>query len=383
MNEQRDSGTAAAAQGRHRPSVLSRRLCMTLLVLAWMLPVVHLVPAHEASAQVVTGVVLDSETEEPVSDASVMLETWDGTLIAEARTGENGRFRIQVDHARSYVISAAAREFSRSELQLVELEEGVEVEVTIEVAPRGRIEPRLALDPVQAGDGEIAGRVVDAATGAPVPGAEVVLVARTDEERLATASSGPGGAFRLRPSEPGRYRIYARVGDFARTRTLLVDVPPGSGLSLTLELISDPVQLEEIVAEGRQEIFWWQTQRHPDVWDYYERRYFYQRLGLGRFYDGQYLQNWGDSSADEFMRAHASPSSRCSALTVYLNGLFVGTYRTGSTLSLEHRMENSDVMGRIGVYVAEELEGVEVYREGAFNPPDLVGCQIVGIWTRR
>ena len=46
-------------------------------------------------------------------------------------------------------------------------------------------------------------------------------------------------------------------------------------------------------------------------------------------------------------------------------------------------MENSDVMGRIGVYVAEELEGVEVYREGAFNPPDLVGCQIVGIWTRR
>jgi hypothetical protein len=46
---------------------------------------------------------------------------------------------------------------------------------------------------------------------------------------------------------------------------------------------------------------------------------------------------------------------------------------------------NQMIIERIGHLSVEDLEGIEVYREGAFTPADLVqdACQAISIWTAR
>jgi hypothetical protein len=138
------------------------------------------------------------------------------------------------------------------------------------------------------------------------------------------------------------------------------------------------------------------------VWPYYERRHFYQRLAIGRFYDGQYLQDWGALSAYEFMKTHTfsvattgatgGRAESCARVIVFLDGVSLGAYylglegATGFGGANRSRIEsNQMIIERIGHLSVEDLEGIEVYREGAFTPADLVqdACQAISIWTAR
>ncbi len=368
-----------------------------VLIALWGVAVVALGGTAPAAAQpVLTGIVVSAADSAPVPRATVTVETWDGQFVAEATTGADGRFRIAFEEPGTFVVSAAGPGFARSELQRVDLDPDGPTEIRLEVTPREMPESRPRLPEVEAGAGEIAGRVIDASSGRPLPGATVALLARRDDERIATVTSGPGGEFRLRVPATTTYRLRADLGDFGRSETLIVEGSTERGLSLTLELISDPVELEAITAEGRREIFWWQQEKSVFVWPYYERRHFYQRLAIGRFYDGQYLQDWGALSAYEFMKTHTFPrsgsrSDRCAGITVYLDGVLIGGYHLGLEGATgfggvdRGRIEsNQMIVERIGHLSVEDLEGIEFYREGAFTPPDVAGaCQVISIWTGR
>jgi hypothetical protein len=352
--------------------------------------------AAPAGAQpVLTGTVISSADSTPVSRTTVTVESWDGQFIAEATSDVEGRFRIAFEEPGTFVVSAAGPGYARSELQRVDLDPDQPTEIRLEVTPREMPESRPRLPEVEAAIGEIAGRVIDASSGRPIPGATVTLLARRDDERIATVTTGPGGEFRIRVPETTTYRLQADLGDFGRSETLIVEGSTQRGLTFTIELISDPVQLEAITAEGRREIFWWQQEKSVFVWPYYERRHFYQRLAIGRFYDGQYLQDWGALSAYEFMKTHTFPrsgsrSDRCSGITVFLDGVLIGGYHlglegaTGLGTNRSRIEANQMIIERIGHLSVEDLEGIEFYREGAFTPPDLPGgCQVISFWTGR
>jgi hypothetical protein len=138
-----------------------------------------------------------------------------------------GRYLVSVGYAESVSITSR-REFyprvfypnatSESEAKVIEVSEGSEVtNIDITVA-----------DPKQTRD--VYGHVVDAGSGQPVAGVEVVVGGVTREGRYAGgyagsgARSGPNGEFRIFGVLPGKYAILSRPDD-----------PSGGGL------ISDPV----------------------------------------------------------------------------------------------------------------------------------------------
>lgn len=337
--------------------------------------------AVAAEAQVVVGTVVNKENGEPVPEATVSLESWDGSPVAEGTTGEEGRFRIQVQNAGAYVISAASREFVRSELELVEIEATGETEVTLEVTPTNLVPSRPRLPPVDAATGEIAGHVVDSGTGTPVPGATVVLLSSSGD-RISATTSSQGGVYRVRVPAPGIYQIYAEVGGFSRSETLSVEVLAERGLSLDLEAVSDPIQMEEFTVRADAR-FWWETEKPVVVWSYYERRRFYGLSGSGRFYDGDYLEEWDAAGVIGFVESHLpARAMTCTApILVYLDGLPIGSAPRG-ILGGEAR----EVFGLMSL---DEIEGVEMY-DGSRVPAELAVpssrsqlCAVVSVYRKR
>jgi len=97
--------------------------------------------------------------------------------------------------------------------------------------------------------GTIAGRVVDAASNAPIPAAQVVLVGTTRG-----VVAGDDGRFRIAGVRPGQYTVRAlRLGYQASAQT--VDVTAGGTIDVNFSLAPAAVSLEEVVttATGERE----------------------------------------------------------------------------------------------------------------------------------
>ncbi|HJP59223.1 MAG TPA: SusC/RagA family TonB-linked outer membrane protein [Gemmatimonadaceae bacterium] len=97
--------------------------------------------------------------------------------------------------------------------------------------------------------GTITGRVMDAASGAPVPSAQIVLVGTTRG-----VVAGDDGRFRIAGVRPGTYQIRAlRLGYQASTQP--VDVTSGGTADVNFSLAPAAVSLEEVVttATGERE----------------------------------------------------------------------------------------------------------------------------------
>ncbi|HEX6202470.1 MAG TPA: carboxypeptidase-like regulatory domain-containing protein, partial [Thermoanaerobaculia bacterium] len=147
----------------------------------------------------------------PLSGSEVSLTGRDHVSFARGRTGADGRFRI------------ARLERGRYELSVHDYVEGVAEQREIDLA--GDHEVTIDLDA-----GEVAGRVVDADTGAPLADAELQLRAGRgsfgDAIASHTRSRAPDGGFRLRGVAAGSYRLHARREGYG-TADVEVGVPPG------------------------------------------------------------------------------------------------------------------------------------------------------------
>jgi len=120
------------------------------------------------------------------------------------------------------------------------------------VRVRGGVRPRLGLAalvaglllaaaPVWAQAGVVAGRVVEAETGAPLPGASVRLTGTS-----LGAASGPDGGFRIGDVPPGAYTVEATSVGFARDAAP-VTVAPGARVEVTLRLAEAVLEAGEVV----------------------------------------------------------------------------------------------------------------------------------------
>jgi hypothetical protein len=343
-----------------------------LLVLAGAFP-----PLLAAQA-VLSGTVIEAGTGEPAPGVEVQLESWDGVRVAVTRTDPEGAFRMSVAREGGFIVSAASAAYVRSELTRVDLVDGEETRVTLEVT-RSTVTPpeiRPLLPPVDAAPGEIAGRVYDAGTGTAVPSARVLLASRQGDT-IAVVTSGSGGEFRLAVPRDGTYHISAELGPFARSRTLIVEGLSRTGLTVNVALQSDPVQLEEIVASGQQEIFWWVEEKSQRVWTYYERRHFYGRLNMGRFYDGGALRQWGDGGVLDFIRAHAPLRMNCRP------GLVVDGWNAGSIDLWGGGGGEGWGVDAIALLDVDDIEGIEIYdARSGLTPPEFGGCMTIAVWRR-
>jgi 5-hydroxyisourate hydrolase-like protein (transthyretin family) len=362
------------------PELPVRRALVTAVAVVGSLLFLALLPVTASAQAVLVGTVTDAESGAPIAGAEVSLESWDGQPVASVRTDAEGRYRIQRPGEAIYIATAGSPGHLRSEFARIELSPGEETVQNFVLKPHAAPAPtRPVLAPLTAGAGEIAGRVLDRTTGTPITGA-VVTLESTAGDTIASSTSRPGGEFRLRVPRTGGYRITARLGEFARSEAILVDGSVERGTTLDVELISDPVVLDGISAEGSRDIHWWHEQRPVWTWPYYERRYFYGRLNIGRFYDGEYLEEWDGVNAVDFARSHA-PYARCRALVV-VDGweighldLFGGPARGGADDAAYDALAIAD---------SGDLEGMEIFRGQSEMPPEWFGeCMVISIWQRR
>lgn len=183
---------------------------------------------------------------EPVVDGWILLSHLTSTLTAQAHTGEAGEFRVAGLPAGRYSLMVTSFDPPLSHHRELDLE--ADGEVTIELAARA-----------------VAGRVVEATTGAPLGGASVRLVPKNAggaDKGVVTSAESDGG-FRVPRVAPGDYVLHVERTGFATVhRELTVDPEAGAeavevALSPALEAVLEvatttgvpPRQLEVVLLD--------------------------------------------------------------------------------------------------------------------------------------
>lgn len=136
-----------------------------------------------------------------------------GRVAASARSGDGGAFVVAGLAPEEYVLVARSGELASEPLGPIPLapgEELAEIELRLEAA------------------GSIEGRVIDAATGEPLPGASVTASG-------ASATSDAAGAFAILAIAPGVTVLRAAAPGYeSREQTLEIDVRPVTGIEVPL-----------------------------------------------------------------------------------------------------------------------------------------------------
>jgi hypothetical protein len=210
----------------------------------------------------------------------------------------------------------------------------------------------------------IAGRTVDANTGEPVYGVEIVLVDTLDA-RLATVVSSMDGEFFIMVPSPGTYLLRANRLGYATVEARPMEIGDDEAVEVEVQLHVLPVELEPLTVVVRRR----ESLRERDLRGYYERieRYGRRHTGPIRIFTRRDLEQWYSSTLNTVLEYNApywySFGQECSP-KVFVDG------RPG--LRHPHR----SVLG---------IEGIEFYRRYGpvstrFWDPGL--CGVVLVWTR-
>ncbi len=184
-----------------------------------------------ADTRVVAGHVRDLLTEQPMPGMSVILRStrFADRVLAVTQTDGRGTFRFCAVPAIAGIALQAQAERSASEPELI---------------PSGRrwegslyIEWSVPID--------LAGRVVDAVTGAPIEGATITV-----DGRGARSTSQTDGVFRIAGQGAGRVSLTTSAVGYA-TRTDTLSTTSGDALDLELRMSVDAFELAPILVRAR------------------------------------------------------------------------------------------------------------------------------------
>ena len=276
---------------------------------------------------------------------------WTGTgrRPTEGSTGEDGRYTLCApSNAEGAVVWAqAGADGSRR--------------TTIELEPGGAREVELRVVFAMSSPGRVLGRVYDALTGDPVATAAVSVVGRA-----AAVESNRQGNFVLSEVPRGEREIEIRRLGYATLRQPIT-IRPGITTEMEVGLVPTPVEMEPLVAIAERSL-------RLEIKGFYERRHWGELLGLGDFFDEDYIERWRPVGMRQFIQDHTflgsglvNRRSGC-VPTIYVDGMSV------TPRELNH------------VVLPIEVGGVEVYRGPASLPAEFGGpgsrCGVVAIWIK-
>jgi hypothetical protein len=225
----------------------------------------------------------------------------------------------------------------------------------------------------------IRGSVLDASSGAPIPGAQLRLVSRSDLRVMNTIADS-AGSFRFAALRPGQYILEASLLGYHPGRSQELGVRMGSQLSVELRLEPAPIMLREVPVE---------VAPRPAV----RLAGYHQRLEqglLGHFITRAEIERRQPSRLSDLLAAAPGLS---------VTGGGIGDRRTRCTPELYvdgRRQANVRPRGMPGgTSVLEELnwihpsavEGIEIYRGMAQLPAEFADsnsrrCGVIAVWTR-
>lgn len=325
---------------------------------------VTLCEPKELEARVVEGVISDEFTGVLLPGAHVFATSFPAGNTRASETREiisdpDARYRI-CDLPLDHVLSIKA-ETAGSDTQEIEIElEGplVRHDIAIRVA----------------GPGDVVGRIVDRATGNPVPAADVFV--RGTAARTQTDSQG---FFRIDDVLPGDHVLEVGHIGFEQVERP-VSVVADRTVEARVELSADPIELEPLVVTVLRD-------RRLERRGFYDRRMDGERRGAGFFMDQVAIDRRVAASTTSLIQDApgvrvtcagrscnvGSTRGSCGNLTVYINGaVAMGAGRTG--MSIDELVRPT------------EIAALEVYSDRSSTPGEYLdasgSCGAVVIWTR-
>lgn len=303
------------------------------------------------------GVVLDSITRVPLESAGVSVRWQPDPRSAyrdeqEGETDRDGRFRV-CDVPRGLPLRVLAGFWGqRSVEREAHLDDTTAAPLTLLVDAPHSI---------------VAGRVIDAQSGAPVAGASVRL------EGLADAQiTDAEGVFRFGRIPPRRYALQVEHLAFATLRDTL-DVDVATGVDATIKLAPGVIALDPITVVVRSLVL--------------ERSGFYERQGRGNghFVTRQQIDALHPLQSTEILRRVPSVRLQRGRDGVIALGrascpfrYVIDGVRTGPDFSID-------------LIPTGDIEGLEVYLGPSQVPGEFAGfssdpggtCGVIVVWTRR
>ncbi len=239
-----------------------------------------------------------------------------------------------------------------------------------------------AIGAAGAGAQAVSGRIIERDGGAPIAGAQVLLL---DIERdRAAATTDSTGAFYVSAPGKGIYALRVERIGYEPTVTDTFSVSRGEILEVELRIGTQPVPIQPLVVIGRREL--------PPGAVEFQRRYEQRsKAGFGRFMTREDI-------AHERARATSNLLTRFPELHVYY--LSTDEARGASSTQLTMNSNGQPCIPRTyidGTYIRpemtdfdklvtpDELAGVEFYRSPTEAPPqyqDPYGCGTLLLWTR-
>ncbi|NIR43481.1 MAG: carboxypeptidase-like regulatory domain-containing protein, partial [Gemmatimonadetes bacterium] len=213
----------------------------------------------------------------------------------------------------------------------------------------------------------VAGRAVDASTGAPIDGVVITLLDTLDATH-AVAVSNMAGEFLIVVPAPGTYALRATRLGYATARTRPIGIGEAEVVEVELWLDVQALELEPLTVVVRRR----ENLRERDLREYHERIELYGRRHIGstRIFAREDLEGrdaWTVEDALENLSPWWRRFGRACAPRVFLDG------RPASGGLLDPFMSLSNI------------EGIEFYT--GFGPTstrfwDPYGCGVVLVWTR-
>ena len=216
--------------------------------------------------------------------------------------------------------------------------------------------------------GRLLGRVVDRSTGRPVATAALSIAGRPD-----MVESDRMGHFRIAAVPVGTHALDVRRLGYA---PLSHSVEVNTGLTTELEvgLVPEPVELEPLVVTTIRS-------RRLEIIGFYERKWWGEQLGLGTFFEADYIERWRPLHIEHLLATEASIG-----LSRGGDGLLVN--RRGGGCPMRVFLDSNDVTGNElrDLVRPFEVAGVEIYKGAASLPGEFAGsdsqCGAVVIWTK-
>lgn len=237
---------------------------------------------------------------------------------------------------------------------------------------------------------QVRGILLDAASGAPIPGARVHLGASHGRWREEITTDSAGG-FVFEDVRPGPYRLRARrVGYRESAGTLRLSADSIVELQLRMSAASVALRPVTVVARSRRTV-------SPVLEGFYGRL----ERGQGRFVTRDEIQARNPVRVTDLLRSipnlngHAarggvggitmsrgSSGDRCTVV-FFVDGMLVSQPSMGGPFRGGPRQDQA-----IDDYVQPgDVEGIEIYRGESDTPAEFVtrwvGCGTIVIWTRR
>jgi hypothetical protein len=240
----------------------------------------------------------------------------------------------------------------------------------------------------------VVGRVIES-DGGPISGA-VIDFRLESRELVARTASDDAGIFRLGPVEPGEYFVFVERLGYETTQSIL-SLRDGDSINVELRMEVEAIPLEPIVVTASSRPAWEHIQP-PAMWEFWERKDYMEKLGIGNFYTWEDIKPVAGLKAAQVV-ADFAPNFYTDSHPDRITSFFIrGRFECDPLLFLDGHLLRGDPQMRGGRmeelppilddYIDSSLiAAVEIYRGGSDVPGEyrLPGsnCGVAAVWSQR